>query len=209
MENNKELPEKVSEMEWSLQTNNGKPTELTAPLEVSEPIEDDEATITQPAQTRAEPIEEQDSDSTRLLHIRTFLENELKSAYSVKSSRKYDGPGSDIMEGQRLATISVLKKLLVTVTNGYSPGGNGNGSTSNAPQNFDEHRLSKEKASLEKSLEAWQAHCEALTKERNAMQSIMESKVAMLVDKVSSSVGDILRSIPNKDPRATQLVQKV
>ena len=69
--------------------------------------------------------------------------------------------------------------------------------------------LRKEKGDLEKSLLAWQAHCEALTKERNAMQSIMESKVAMLVDKVSSSVGDVLRSIPNKDPRATQLVQKV
>lgn len=208
METREDSPGKVREVEWSLPVTNGKPSALTAPLEVSEAVIGEEAVIPQPAPVLEDSVREQDSDVVRQLHIQSFLENELKSAYDAKSNRAYDGPGADIMEGQRLATISVLKKLLQSAKNGISVGGDaGNLSLAHESEALD--ILRKEKGTLERSLQAWQTHCEALTKERNAMQSIMESKVAMLVDKVSSSVGDVLRSIPNKDPRATQLVQKV
>ena len=218
METRVDSPGKVREVEWSLPMTNGKPSELNAPLEVSEAVEGEEAIIPQPSPMQEEPSREYDSDVIRQLNIQSFLENELKSAYSAKANRVYDGPGADIMEGQRLATISVLKKLLQSAKNGVvsdrvvSDRVVSNGDTVPPGSAYNSEvvdELRQEKGNLEKSLHAWQAHCEALTKERNAMQSIMESKVAMLVDKVSSSIGDVLRSIPNKDPRATQLVQKV
>jgi hypothetical protein len=218
IESSEKSSDKLKEdVDWTLATTDSKNDEIfnssrAEPVEVSEEdtgeVEYDNIqppSLKKPVVVASEVKKAVDVD--RRFHVESFLEKELKLAYNSKPAAFSAGAGVDLAEGQRLATISVLKKLLSIAkqedpTVDYSAAAVAAGRISPVDD-------SREKVKLEQNLKAWQSHCEALTKERNAMQSIMETKVAMLVDKVSSSVSDILRSSAPRDPRATQMLQKV
>ena len=73
METREDSPGKVRDVEWSLPVTNGKPSALTAPLEVSEAVIEEEAIITQPAPMLEDSVREQDSDVVRQLHIQSLI----------------------------------------------------------------------------------------------------------------------------------------
>ena len=206
------------------------------PLEVTESGEDEDAASNDSLSPKSTDIvysqadnqkdKREDDFSAKPTPVEAFLEDQLQRTLRSSTSRRdssssfsssplasRDVPG-DLSEGQRLATIGVLQKLLAAAkatSSSSSSGRSGWPQESSKSSTADKEEAADE---VRKKLRAWQGHCEVLTKERNAVQTIMEGKIALLVDRVSSSVADLLKNASGggasrPDSRYAQAVQKV
>ena len=121
------------EVAWAL----GDPREAPASGAASEPLEvsaevDAEEPRGDGLATEEEGREEEEAaagvprgaeagaglDVDRRFYVESFLESELRAAYAHRPAAAPLGGGGDVGEGQRLATISVLRRLLGAVKGG-------------------------------------------------------------------------------------------
>lgn len=118
MESNERSPDKANDLDWSLKTETAADAESgkqTEPQEVSGEQDEDYSNEVERAPMAADsPNASREMDVQRRFYVESFLEANLRSAYDSKA-QFVGAANGDIVEGQRLATISVLKKLLASV----------------------------------------------------------------------------------------------
>jgi hypothetical protein len=123
-------------LDWSLKTTNDNNNEILLgrsvhePLELSDDVEESEYSNIEQVQlssTKMTPntssLKEKEVDVVdRRVSIESFLEENLQLAYNSKN-QSLDSVSSDVAEGQRLATISVIRKLIASLKT--NPGSTG------------------------------------------------------------------------------------